>query len=139
MRSWWARRASRPPRCTSASVPAWPWLFPSLPHFRPPCHCGAASLRHRAGVICDEVMGTPFYMAPEVYRRRYGPECDFWSLGVVLFLMVSGVRKVLPPLLLLYHLVHYCQSSAFYHRSTTLPTIILVFTAIIDYLIHSHT
>lgn len=47
-------------------------------------------------MICDEIMGTPFYMAPEVYRRRYGPACDFWSLGVVLFLMVSGVPPFWP-------------------------------------------
>jgi len=47
-------------------------------------------------VICDEIMGTPFYMAPEVYRRRYGPECDFWSLGVVLSLMVSGMPPFWP-------------------------------------------
>jgi calcium-dependent protein kinase len=37
------------------------------------------------------VVGTPYYMAPEVLTRKYGPECDIWAVGVIMFFMLSGV------------------------------------------------
>ncbi|PSC70004.1 calcium-dependent kinase [Micractinium conductrix] len=37
------------------------------------------------------LIGSAYYVAPEVLRRSYGPECDIWSLGVVLYILISGM------------------------------------------------
>ena len=37
-----------------------------------------------------ERAGTPLYMAPEVVEKKYGKQADMWSLGVLLYHLVSG-------------------------------------------------
>jgi serine/threonine protein kinase len=38
----------------------------------------------------SKVVGTPGYVAPEVISRKpYDNRCDFWSLGVIMFIMLS--------------------------------------------------
>jgi calcium-dependent protein kinase len=36
------------------------------------------------------VVGTMFYIAPEVFQQHYTYHCDMWSIGVVMFIMLFG-------------------------------------------------
>lgn len=37
------------------------------------------------------VVGTPLFMAPEVFKGKYDFKCDYWSIGVILYFMLSGL------------------------------------------------
>jgi calcium-dependent protein kinase len=35
-------------------------------------------------------VGTPYYMAPEIFKGDYNRACDMWSLGVITYVMMCG-------------------------------------------------
>ena len=39
----------------------------------------------------NTMIGTPYYMAPEIFvSGHYNEKCDCWSLGVILYVMLTG-------------------------------------------------
>jgi len=47
----------------------------------------------REGDKLQEVVGSPYYVAPEVLQQQYNKAADVWSCGIVLYILLCG----LPP------------------------------------------
>lgn len=48
------------------------------------------SAKYMPGKFMTSLVGTPYYIAPEVIERKYTEKCDIWSVGGILYWMLAG-------------------------------------------------
>ncbi|XP_074567790.1 calcium-dependent protein kinase 15-like [Curcuma longa] len=49
------------------------------------------SVFFKPGEVFKDLVGSSYYVAPEVLRRHYGAAADIWCVGVILCFLLSGV------------------------------------------------
>ena len=50
-----------------------------------------SAIVHHSNEPLREMAGTPYYTPPEVLNQCYGNKCDIWSIGVITYILLSGM------------------------------------------------
>jgi calcium-dependent protein kinase len=69
------------------------WLYASTEASSPLCITDFGFATVHDGSVdppLSKMMGSPYYVAPEIFSESYGYKVDMWSTGVVLYMLLSG-------------------------------------------------
>ena len=53
------------------------------------CDFGTSKMVEK-GSVQRKLVGSSYYIAPEVINKNYNEKCDIWSCGVILYILLSG-------------------------------------------------
>ena len=53
------------------------------------CDFGTSKMVEK-GAVQRKLVGSSYYIAPEVIKKNYNEKCDVWSCGVIMYILLSG-------------------------------------------------